>query len=48
MNDNFNTQQIPSSIEIEVCYTIDDNGAIIFDEEQMKEIFETKLNNLKN
>jgi hypothetical protein len=39
---------IPSIIKIDVCYTINEDGSIIFDEEQMKEIFETKLNNLKN
>jgi hypothetical protein len=48
MKNNFNEQQIPLSIEIDVCYTINEDGSIIFDEEQMKEIFETKLNNLKN
>lgn len=39
---------IPSTIKIDVCYTSDENGAIIFDEEQMRQMFETKLNNLKN
>lgn len=41
-------KKIPSTIKIDVCYTSDENGAIIFDEEQMRQVFETKLNNLKN
>jgi hypothetical protein len=44
--ENLNTP--PLTIEIQVCYYLDDNGKYVFDEEEMKEELEQKLLELEN
>jgi len=39
-------KSIPLSITIDVCFTFDDDGTIIFDEDEMRDAFENKLNEL--
>jgi hypothetical protein len=42
------TKLIPLSISIDVCFTFDDDGTILFDEDEMRDAFENKLNELTN
>lgn len=41
-------KSIPLSISIDVCFTFDDDGTILFDEDEMRDAFENKLNELTN
>jgi hypothetical protein len=42
------TKSIPLSISIDVCFTFDDDGTILFDEDEMRDAFENKINELTN
>ena len=45
--DSRDADQVPSEISVGVYYYIDDDGTMVFDEEEMQREFEQKLKKLK-